>query len=170
MLWCSLPGFPGVSCSFPFSSFSLSFLVQQKWLTQKGTHTTQSCSEWFGTEEHSGSLTPQATSALAASFCNLSCSDKWLRGKKKKSLPSQPTELSSQAPCFVHSSSCQWRCVQKQNWGLAVLTIHSCWAETSATAPLISVRSCQLCACKPFNAGISLTEHSQLSQSDLGHI
>lgn len=78
------------------------------------------------------------------------------RRKRKKILafPSHwAASLSSQAPCFVLSSSCQWRCVQKQNRGLAVLTIHSCWAETSATAPLISVRLCLLCFCKLFSRG-----------------
>lgn len=77
--------------------------------------------------------------------------------KKKKKLSAFPAHwadsLSSQAPCFVHSLSCQWRCVQKQNRSLAVLTIHSCWAETSATAPLISARLCQLCACKHLTRG-----------------
>lgn len=160
MLWCSLPGFPGDACSFPFSCFSVFLYSRNDW-HRKGLTALRAaqsiCDLALWLLDPRGNH--QATSALAASFCNFSCSDKWLGGEKNQpsAFPAHWADsLSSQAPCFVHSFSCQWRCVQKQNQGLAVLTIHSCWAETSPQL-LWSQQGCV--SCVPANT----------SQGDFSH-
>lgn len=81
----------------------------------------------------------QATSALTAPFCKLlrKITLNWL---------------------FLPSS--QHRVLFTAHPAAATHVVHSHWAETStATAPLTSGSSCQLCVCTPFNMGIVSTEH-----------
>lgn len=144
MLWCSLWHFPGDSCSFPFSS--LCFLLQQRRLTEKGRPGS------LEVAQNSSDLALRST----ATPCPL-CPSGYI-GINSSILQFKLLRKITLNWLFLPSS--QHRVLFTAHPAAATHVVHSHWAETStATAPLTSGSSCQLCVCTPFNMGIVSTEH-----------